>query len=173
MALPKVYTELVMALDALPGLGNKAATRLAQYLLRNKDAALYRCLHEANALQLCQHCQTFSATPLCSLCDAPSSPDYLVVRSVEEQMQAKEKGFTGRYFVLHDLLSPAQGVGPKQLGLDKLSAHLDAPISLCIALEDSAEGRATTEFIRQLAKQKNCQVTSCTWPQWLETHESA
>lgn len=174
MSLPAAYQQLVYALDQLPSVGPKAAARLAQFLLRNDNGELLlQALSKAKQeIQLCQNCQNFSAAPLCELClDNKRSSALLVVSSVDELNDAEQAKWPGRYFVLHGLLSPVHGLGPKQLKLDVLAAQMKGYDSITLALEGSAEGRASAQFISALAAQANIPCHYQPWQSWLEQQQ--
>ena len=167
------YLALIQALDALPSIGEKAAERLATHLVLHKDAPLYQALVAAQQLQPCALCRTISAQTCCALCqDSSRENRILVLKSMSQQKIAEEKGWKGRYFILHSYLSPAQGVGPKQLDLESLlNQALSTQAEVVLALEASAEARATSEFIGQMLKLKQGKVLQQEWSQWLRHDE--
>ncbi|MEN9464473.1 MAG: hypothetical protein RL217_654 [Pseudomonadota bacterium] len=168
------YLALIQALDALPSIGEKAAERLATHLVLHKDAALYQALAYAQQqLQPCTRCRVIGAQAYCALCqDSLRENRILVLKSMQQQKIAEEKGWKGRYFILHSYLSPAQGVGPKQLDLERLlNQALSAQAEVVLALEASAEARATSEFIWQMLKLKQGTVVQQEWSQWLAHYE--
>lgn len=173
MSLPKAYVQLVQALDQLPTVGPLAAERFAQHLLNTEQGAhLQRALNQALAeLKRCEHCQAYSQENCCELCADTERHQHgvLVVASVAQQQQALAAGFAGQIFILHGLLSPLAGIGPKQLRLDKLKTlltHTKAQ-SIILALEDSAEGRATRQFIQEFTELSSKEVQALSWENWL------
>lgn len=156
MSLPRAYQGLVDAFDRLPGIGPNAAERIAQHLLKSGQLAqLQQALAQAqNEVQLCQQCQSFSLTSLCTHCAeaSASTNKLLVVAHLKQRQQALVQGYDGVVFVLHGLLSPLAGIGPKELGLDKLQALVQQQScqELVLAFDNSAEGLATQQYIKAL-----------------------
>ena len=120
--------QLIDALRVLPGVGPKSAQRMAFALLeRNREGGLQlsAALNAAmTKVGHCQQCRTFSETDLCHICADPARAEdgiICVVGSAEDQLAIEQTGqFSGRYFVLQGYLSPLDGIGPQDLGLDKL-----------------------------------------------------
>lgn len=160
MSLPQAYQQLVSAFDALPGIGPQAAQRLAQHVLNQQAIpSLMQALQQAEAeLQQCAGCRSYSTEPYCARCQKwqqeQSPSTLLVVETIGQWQQAQALGFDGLIFVLHGLLSPLAGRGPKQLGLDQLASLLtqQAVQKVTLALADSAEGKATGQFIQAISK---------------------
>ncbi len=156
---PSSLESLIQALRCLPGVGPKSAQRMAYHLLQ-RDPSGARQLSAALAQALerihhCEKCNNFSETPVCELCSSPRR-DAAVLCVVEmpadlltiEQTQC----YNGFYFVLMGRLSPLDGVGPKEINLDRLSRRaLDGDVSeVVIATSFTAEGEATAHYISQL-----------------------
>ncbi len=160
MAISPLISELVSALQVLPGVGPKSAQRMALHLLqrsREGGAELADCLARAcEQVGYCERCKTLTETPVCRLCsDTRRDQSMLCVVESPADILAIEAagGFAGCYFVLHGHLSPIDGVGPKELGLDLLEARLrSTKISeLILATNPTVEGEATAHYISQLA----------------------
>jgi recombination protein RecR len=155
-----LLASLVEALRCLPGVGPKSAQRIAFHLLkRNRSGAR----HLAETLKLamdqighCERCRTFSELPICSVC-SNSSRDSTLLCVVESPVDVitleQATHFRGRYFVLHGRLSPLDGLGPKELGLDALTSRLaEGEIrEMIIATNPTVEGEATAHYLAQLA----------------------
>lgn len=176
MELPAAYQQLINAIDQLPAIGPRAAARLAQHLLiEGQEPLLQALLRAKQELTLCRYCQSFSAQSICSCCqDAQrDQSSLLIVANLEEQQLAEQKGWRGLYFVLHGLLSPMANRGPKKLGIPLLQQRLSgADIkTVCIALEASAEGKATTQFISYLPEVVGKDVECISWSEWLVRKE--
>lgn len=171
--LPSAYHQLVQALDQLPAIGPKAADRLAQHILNHGQAQLlWQALEKAhNDIQRCTQCQSYSSTELCPVCANSQRQQHkvLVLATVNHQVQAEEKGWQGTYFILHGLLSPMVGVGPSQLAINKLHQRLLTPTidQLVIALEDNAEGRATSQYIQSLPELTSLNIEDISWKNWI------
>lgn len=156
-----LLTELVEALQVLPGIGPKGAQRIAmQVLQRNRDGGLQLAssLHRAcMEIGHCERCRTLCETQVCQLClDSRRSQDTLCVVESPADILAIEAagGFAGEYFVLHGHLSPIDGVGPDKLGLPQLGQRLEAhPVNeLILATNPTVEGEATAHYISQMAR---------------------
>lgn len=155
--------ELIEALRCLPGVGPKSAQRMAYHLLerdRNGMRRLAQLLVEsADRIGHCQQCRTLTEHPLCSICaDANHKRDRALLCVVEmpADVAAIEHSsiYRGLYFVLMGHLSPLDGIGPDQIGLDKLAARLaQGEIKeVILATNSTVEGEATAHYIAELAK---------------------
>ena len=126
-----LLNELIDALRCLPGVGAKTAQRMAFHVLE-RDRAGARKLAEQLAAAVerignCTRCRTFSEEKICALCAsaARDAQTLCVVETPADQMAIEQAtGFRGRYFVLLGRLSPLDGLGPRELGLDLLGARL-------------------------------------------------
>jgi recombination protein RecR len=155
-------SKLIFELSKLPGIGEKTATRLAYYILK-QDEAYSRNLAEAllNAKQkiiLCGKCFTFTDTDPCRICAAPER-DHGVICVVERPSDVfsvdQSGAFKGTYHVLHGILSPLDGIGPDELKLRELISRVGADSSIreiIIATNPSVEGEATALYISRLIK---------------------
>lgn len=167
--LTPLLQQLIEALRVLPGVGPKSAQRMAfQLLERNRSggARLGAALTAAMAgIGQCQQCRTFAETPLCTICSDPTrqQADVLcIVGSAADQLAIEQTGqFQGRYFVLMGYLSPLDGIGPAELGLEQLSAQLaQGQIKeVILATNPTVEGEATAFYIAELCQQYSCRVT--------------
>jgi len=159
--------ELIDALRCLPGIGKKSAQRIAYHLLqRDRDGArkLSRSLLEAmDGINHCQRCRTFSEDELCALCTSNKRDRSLlcVVESPADVYAVEEAGFQGMYFVLMGHLSPLDGIGPKDLGLDKLENLLDdgETKEVILATNTTVEGEATAHFISEMVRKRTLSVS--------------
>ncbi len=160
--------QLIQNLCCLPGVGPKTAQRMAFYLLqrdRNGAKTLAETLLLAiDKMGYCQHCRTLSESDLCEVCVDDSRNDAIVciVESPADAWvidQATE--FKGRYFVLHGRLSPLDGMGPDELGLDQLERRLatNQVKELILATNSTVEGEATAYFIGELARKHKVQAS--------------
>lgn len=152
--------QLIDALKCLPGVGPKSAQRMAFYLLeRDKPGAshLANSINEAVAhIGRCKSCRTLSETELCNICSNPGrdSSKLCVVESPVDVMAIEHiSEFRGRYFVLMGHLSPLDGIGPAELGLDLLEQRLGkAEIEeLILATNPTVEGETTAHYISEMA----------------------
>lgn len=141
---------------------------MAFHLLeRDRDGALQlsRSLVEAvDNIGHCQQCRTFSEETLCAVCANPKRDNRLlcVVESPID-MQALEQAtqYKGLYFVLMGHLSPLDGIGPQQIGLDKLEALIQnqAPQEIILATNPTAEGEATAHYISEMVAGSGIKTT--------------
>ncbi|MGD9584984.1 MAG: recombination mediator RecR [Lysobacterales bacterium] len=162
MAGSLLLTQLIEALRVLPGVGAKTAQRMAFHVLeRDREGARRLAAKLAEAVERignCQRCRTFSEDPLCALCASPARDDALlcVVESPVDQLAIEQAtGFRGRYFVLLGRLSPLDGLGPQELGMELLARRLaEGQVrELIVATNPTVEGEATAHYLAQLAQQ--------------------
>ena len=160
--------DLVGALRCLPGVGPKSAQRMAFHLLerdRDRGRTLARVMAEAmDRVGHCERCRTLSEAPLCAVCADPRrDPSLLCVVENPTDMAAvsASAGFDGYFFVLMGHLSPLDGIGPDQLGLDLLEARLrEGQVrELILATGATVEGQATAHYISELVPESGIRVT--------------
>lgn len=162
MSAAPLLEQLIDALRCLPGVGQKSAQRMAYHLLeRDREGGLRLAGALAEAVERvghCESCRDFSETPLCAIC-AGSSRDRSLLCAIESPADRlvieQATGFRGLYFVLQGRLSPLDGIGPRELGLDKLADRLATGEAreLIIATNPTVEGEATAHYLAQLAHQ--------------------
>ncbi|CAI8159187.1 MAG: Recombination protein RecR [Cellvibrionales bacterium UBA7375] len=164
----KTIDQLIEALRILPGVGVKSAQRMALQLLeKDRDAArkLASAIDEAaNKVGRCAQCRTLTEHDLCDICSNPNrSESQLCVVESPADLYAIEQagGYRGKYFVLLGHLSPIDGIGPEQLGIDKLIERLQSNSvdELILATNLTVEGEATAHFIADKAKALGVQVS--------------
>jgi recombination protein RecR len=153
--------QLIQNLCCLPGVGPKSAQRIAFHLLerdRNGANLLAKTLLQAiEKMGHCQLCRTLTEGNICEIC-ANDSRDKSLLCIVESPADAwivdQATAFKGRYFVLHGRLSPLDGIGPDELGLDQLEKQLATGQikELILATNSTVEGEATAYFIGELAR---------------------
>ncbi|MCU0766869.1 MAG: recombination mediator RecR [Gammaproteobacteria bacterium] len=160
--------RLVEALRCLPGVGPRSAQRMAFHLLerdREGGRRLAAVLGEAmERVGHCRRCRTLSDREVCALCATPNRDDGLlcVVETPAEVLAIEQAtGYKGRYFVLGGRLSPLDGVGPRELGLDLLRARLAEGTvrELILATNPTVEGAATAHYIGDMARESGVLVT--------------
>ncbi|MBY4597267.1 recombination mediator RecR [bacterium BD-1] len=162
MSASPLLAQLIEALRCLPGVGQKSAQRMAYHLLeRDREGGLRLAAALAEAVEKvghCESCRDFSETPLCPLC-ASASRDRAQLCAIETPADRlaieTATGYRGLYFVLQGRLSPLDGIGPRELGLDRLAARLAGGEvrELIIATNPTVEGEATAHYLAQLARQ--------------------
>jgi recombination protein RecR len=160
--------RLIEGLRCLPGVGPKSAQRMAFHLLerdREGGRELARVLGEAmDRIGHCRRCRTLTDAEICPLCANLNRDDGLlcVVETPTESLAVEQAtGFKGRYFVLGGRLSPLDGIGPRELGLDLLRARLAEGTvrELILATNPTVEGAATAHYIGEMAKEAGVVVT--------------
>lgn len=160
--------QLIQNLCCLPGVGAKTAQRMAFHLLqrdRNGAKRLAETLLQAiDKIGYCRQCRTLTENELCEIC-ADDSRDAAIICIVESPADVwivdQATVFNGRYFVLHGRLSPLDGIGPDELGLDQLAQYLatGSVNELILATNSTVEGEATAYFIGELARKHQVQAS--------------
>ncbi len=152
---------LIDALRVLPGVGAKSAQRMAFHLLERDRPGAEKLARQlalaAEKIGHCKRCRTFSEGELCPLCSSPARDAALlcVVESPTDQLAIEQAtGYRGRYFVMLGRLSPLDGLGPEELGLDLLARRLaEGEVrELIVATNPTVEGEATAHYLAQLAR---------------------
>lgn len=160
----------VMALELgkLPGIGKKSALRLAYFLAswpKEQVFALADALKTGREeIRLCEQCGNYTSYALCSICEDPKrNGEQLCVVRDPRDVAAMERmhDYRGRYHVLHGILSPMDGIGPKDIRIDELLVRLsDGKVKeLILATNPDIEGEATAAYIAKLVKQRGVRVT--------------
>ncbi len=159
--------ELIDALRCLPGVGPKSAQRMALHLLqRDRSGATRLAELMSRAMQSvkhCEQCRIFTEHRLCQWCsdDTRDASQLCVVENPADVLAIERAtDYQGRYFLLLGHLSPLDGIGPKDLGLDLLQVRLESgEISeLTLATNSTVEGQATARYISELATQRQVTV---------------
>lgn len=165
---PSGLESLIEALRCLPGVGPKSAQRMAYHLLQRDRAGAQRLgdsvLHALQAIRHCQRCNTFTESDICERCLSPRrDPSLLCVveTPVDMNMMEQTLSYQGLYYVLMGRLSPLDGVGPRELGLDRLmNRALDGVVKeVILATNYTNEGEATAHYITAMLKPKGVGVT--------------
>lgn len=164
----KLLDELIDALRCLPGVGAKSAQRMTMHLLERERAGGRRLAAALEAamerIGNCSRCRNFSEDDVCSLC-ASSSRDSRLLCVVEtpSDLAAVEQAtdYRGHYFVLLGRLSPLDGMGPAELGLNLLVSRLEEGDieEMIIATNSTVEGQATAHYLTQLAEAGGVRAT--------------
>ncbi len=149
---------LVKRLARLPGLGPRSARRLALYLLTHRDDALRPLIDTlgevAAAITPCSQCGNLDVSDPCGICrDATRRGDLLCVVEQVADLWAMERtgAFAGRYFVLGGTLSALDGIGPAELGIDRLIARItEQPVvEVILALNATVDGQTTAHYVAE------------------------
>ena len=159
--MSSLLEQLIESLRVLPGVGQKSAQRMAYHLLerqREGGKRLSGALAEAmERIGHCQRCRDFSETPMCATCASGARDVHLLcaVESPADRLAIEQAtGYRGLYFVLQGRLSPLDGIGPRELGLDLLAQRLaEGDVQeLIVATNPTVEGEATAHYLAQLAR---------------------
>ncbi|MYM62783.1 recombination mediator RecR [Pseudomaricurvus sp. HS19] len=160
--------ELMQALRCLPGVGPKSAQRMAMHLLeRDRPGAARLAASLGKAVEgvgHCERCRTLTEETVCGICANQRRDDSLlcVVETPADVVAIESAGtYPGKYFVLMGHLSPIDGIGPADIGLDKLLLRLQqgGVDELILATNPTVEGEATAHYIAGQAKALQVKVT--------------
>lgn len=160
--------ELIDSLRCLPGVGAKSAQRMAYHLLERDREGGRRMAHTIERAMArvghCTSCRTLSETELCRQCANPKRDESLlcIVESPMDVVALEQSAsYRGRYFVLMGHLSPLDGIGPKELGLDLLEQRLSRGEveEVILATNPTVEGEATAHFISEMAHNRGIKTT--------------
>jgi recombination protein RecR len=168
MSAPTSLTQLIDTLRCLPGVGPKSAQRMAFHLLqRDKDGAM-RLAHAMGAAvertKHCVMCNTFTEADICDIC-AHSKRDKSLLCVVESPsdllMMEQTQTYRGLYFVLMGKLSPLDGIGPKDIHVDRLVQRARDGVvkEIILATNFTVEGEATSHYISELLTDDGIKVT--------------
>jgi len=165
---PSGLEALIEALRCLPGVGPKSAQRMAYHLLQRDRQGAQRLgdslLHALQAIRHCQRCNTFTEADICERCASPRRDASLlcvVETPVDMNMMEQTLAYQGLYYVLMGRISPLDGIGPRELGLDRLVARaLDGVVTeVILATNFTNEGEATAHYLTAMLKSKGVSVT--------------
>ena len=168
----KAYAQpikrLILELSKLPGIGEKTATRLANYILRATEDDVKKLsesiVEVKRKIKFCRVCLNLTETEICHICH-DKNRDHAVICVVQEPdaMAAIEESgcFNGTYHVLHGALAPLDGIGPESLHLNELMKRVDNGTikELIIATNPDVHGEATALLIIKMLKGKNIKIT--------------
>ena len=159
--------KLVEALRCMPGIGKKSAQRIAHYLLqRERDGAKYlSSIMTESMVKIgnCERCRNFSENKLCSICMNKKRDNSVicVVENPSDVDAIEEANFRGIYFVLLGHLSPLDGIGPDDIGLDQFETLLGNKDlkEVILATNTTVEGEATAHYISEMVKAHGLKVS--------------
>lgn len=160
--LPKSLQKLINEFSKLPGIGQKSASRLAFYLLKQTQADLQNFADSVAKLQediiYCSTCFNMTETDPCKICSDPRR-DKNIICVVEDALDlvamAQISDYNGVYHVLGGAISPLEGIGPEDLKIKELFTRVsnDEPAEIILATNPSMEGEATSMYIAKQLKQ--------------------
>lgn len=165
---PGALAALIDALRALPGVGPKSAARMAYHLLQRDRAGAEKLAaaldHALTNLQHCRLCNNFSEAEICPTCANPRRDKRLLaVVEMPTDLNTLEstQSYNGLYFVLMGRLSPLDGVGPREISMDKLiSRALDGVVEeVVLATNFTPEGEATAHMLGERLHEKGLRVS--------------
>ena len=165
---PSGLEALIEALRCLPGVGPKSAQRMAYHLLQHDRKGAQRLgdavLHALTSIRHCRRCNTFTEEEICERCASPRRDLSLlcvVETPVDMNMMEQTHAYQGLYYVLMGRISPLDGVGARELGLEQLlSRILDGVVrEVILATNYTNEGEATAHYITAMLKPMGISVT--------------
>lgn len=179
-AYPSTLKKLIEILSSLPGIGEKSASRLSLFLLSKPELCegLGDLIKELPyKVRLCRECRNLSEDELCSICKDKNrdKSKLCIVESPIHLFHIENTNlYKGYYYVLHYLLSPKEGFGPKALGLDHLLETIKkrGVAEVILAISPTLSGEATSSYIAELLKDYPLKVTklACGIPMGMEIH---
>jgi len=162
----ELFDRLVEQLQRLPGIGRKTAMRLAFNIVDNREQArdfsevldlVWRNVGE------CSICRNITEKEICDICSGASRENSIcIVHNPADMRSIEDAGlYRGKYFVLHGFLAPLDGMGPDELGIDKLKAMIDrfSVREVILALDSTADGEATTSYLARVLSDRDVEVT--------------
>lgn len=167
MSFSPLIRHLIEALRVLPGVGPKSAQRMAFYLLERDREGGQRLAHALTQAMKnvghCENCRTLCEKRVCSICENKNRDCALlcIVEGPAHMMAIEQTGFHGLYFVLSGHLSPIDGIGPEDIGIELLSQRLNEGSikEVVLATNSTVEGEATAYYIAELVKSKGIRAT--------------
>jgi recombination protein RecR len=165
---PSSLEELIAALRCLPGVGPKSAQRMAYHLLQRDQAGAARLaegLSQALArIRHCDKCNNYAEAAICDLCNSPRRDSTLlcVVESPGDLLMMEQaQCYQGLYFVLMGALSPLDGIGPKEIHLDRLVRRATDGVvrEVILATNFTVEGEATAHYIGEALRARGLKVS--------------
>jgi recombination protein RecR len=168
MKTPSSLDELIESLRCLPGVGPKSAQRMAYHLLQRDQSGARRMAHALHLalerIRHCEKCNSFAEEPVCELCRSPRRDQALlcVVETPGDLLMMEQaRCHQGLYFVLMGSLSPLDGIGPRDIHLDRLVARSSDGVvrEVILATNFTVEGEATAHYIGELLRARGLKVT--------------
>jgi recombination protein RecR len=158
MNTPSSLEEMITALRCLPGVGPKSAQRMAYHLLQRDQPGALRLAralnHALESIHHCAKCNNFSEEEICALCRSPKRDTSLlcvVEMPADLLMMEQAQCYRGMYFVLMGRLSPLDGIGPRELHLDRLVKRAqEKTCEVILATNFTVEGDATAHYVTTL-----------------------
>ena len=168
MSTEPLLDQFIEALRCLPGVGPKSAQRMALHLLeRDRDGGKHLSSMLDTAMERigrCSQCRNLTELETCRICtnDQRDRSLLCIVESPSDVLAIEHAtGYSGLYFVLMGRLSPLDGIGPAELGLDQLADRLneDSPAEMIIATNPTVEGEATAFYLQRMAQKHDISIS--------------
>lgn len=167
MSFSPLLKQLIDAFRVLPGVGAKSAQRMAFYILERDREGGQRLAHlltqAVKQVGNCEHCRTLCEKPVCQVCSNKNRDHSLlcIVEGPAHVAAIEQTGYHGLYFVLSGHLSPIDGIGPQEIGIDALAARLThgQVKEVVLATNATVEGEATAYYIADLVKSLKISVS--------------
>ncbi len=168
MSAPSSLENLIEALRCLPGVGPKSAQRMAYHLLQRDRPGAQRLAdalqQTLNVLRHCQRCNTFTEADICERCQSGKrDPSLLCVveTPVDMNMMEQTQAYSGLYYVLMGRVSPLDGVGPRELQLDRLLTRASDGVvrEVVLATNFTNEGEVTAHYLSEMLKSRGLRVS--------------
>ena len=168
MKSPATLDELISALRCLPGVGPKSAQRMAYHLLQRDQQGARRLAsalaHALERMRHCDRCNSFTEDALCGLCRSQRRDESLlcvVETPADLLMMEQAQCYDGLYFVLMGALSPLDGIGPREIHLDRLLRRATDGVvrEAILATNFTVEGEATAHYVGELLRAKGLKVS--------------
>ena len=160
--------RLIEALRILPGVGPRSAQRIAYHVLQRDregaDRLAQALLGALRTVHHCQHCNNFAEEEICSLCRSPRRDSSLlcVVETPADLATVEQSlSYSGMYFVLMGRLSPLDGIGPRDIGLDRLLVRATDGVveEVILATNFTNEGEATAHYVAEMLRSSKVRVS--------------
>lgn len=168
MSTPSSLESLIEALRCLPGIGPKSAQRMAYHLLQRDRKGAQRLAdalrHALAAIRHCERCNTLTEAEICERCASPKRDATLlcvVETPVDMNMMEQTHAYSGLYYVIMGRVSPLDGIGPRELQLERLLARAcDGVVQeVILATNYTNEGEATAHYLSEMLKSRGIRVT--------------
>ena len=168
MKAPSSLEALIQALRCLPGVGPKSAQRMAYHLLQRDQQGASRLADAMKSaverIRHCEMCNTFTEAEICEICSSMKRDKSLlcVVETPGDLLMMEQtQTYRGLYFVLMGRLSPLDGIGPREIHLDRLQRRVSDGVvkEVILATNFTVEGEATAHYISEMVNELGLKVT--------------
>ena len=167
MKYPEAFEKLIERFESFPGVGPKTAERYAYYIVnkgkRDDVEELINALSDSiNTIHECEKCGMITDQEICDICEDTSRNKQLMIVEDCKSIIAYEKtgAYKGKYQVLKGLISPVNGIGPEDIGLDKIIQRIKDEFieEIILAIPSNMEGELTSLYIKKILADKNVKV---------------